>query len=169
VCFVRLFRGGENRVAWESFLSVRSGSGGIPAQALAKGSYLLEDFVTLFFVDSNRWRWRGCRLKRPNWGLETHGTDVQIFLETVQLQEVGEFERTDVSALGAYFLLEISDHALEVSGAEASAQELIPEPLAIEAQSESLAGPLAVKLVEFAHRLGPVLLRGGLCHRGEEF
>ena len=117
------------------FMSIGSGSGGILAQTLAKGSYLLEDSVTLLFVDSNRWRWLGCRLGRPKRGLETHGTDIQIFLETVQLQEVGKLERADVSALGADFLLEISNHALEVSGTEAGAEELIPEPLAIEAQS----------------------------------
>jgi hypothetical protein len=103
-------------------------------QALAKGSYLIEDFVALFFVDGNRWRWLGCRLGRPSRGLEAHGTDIEIFLEAVQLQEIGKLERTDVAALGPYFLLEISDHAPEVGGAEAGLQELIPEPLTIEAQ-----------------------------------
>ena len=132
--FCQVVSWGREQSGVGKFLSVRSGSGGIPAQALAKGSYLLKDFVTLFLVDSNRWRWHGCRLGRPSWGLETHGTDIQIFLETVQLQEVGEFERTDVSALGAYFLLEINNHALEVRSAETGSQELIPEPLAIEAQ-----------------------------------
>ena len=47
------------------------------------------------------------------------------------------FECADVSALCTDFLLEISDHALQVFSAEAGAEELIPEPFAIEAQAES--------------------------------
>jgi len=50
--------------------------------------------------------------------------------------------------------LEIGDHALQVLSAEAGAEELVPEPFAIEAQVESLSSPVAVKLVEFAYRLG---------------
>jgi hypothetical protein len=69
------------------------------------------------------------------------------------LEEVGEFECADISALCTDFLLEIGDHTLQVFSAEASAEELIPEPFAIEAQAESLSSPVAVKLVEFAHRV----------------
>ena len=50
--------------------------------------------------------------------------------------------------------MEIGDHALQVLSAEAGAEELVPEPFAIEAQVESLSSPVAVKLVEFAYRLG---------------
>ena len=39
--------------------------------------------------------------------------------KTVQLQQIGKLEGADVSALGAYFLLEISNHALEFRGAKA--------------------------------------------------
>jgi len=88
-------------------------------------------------------------------GLETDAADVEIFLEAIELEEVGEFQCADISALCSDFLLKISDYALQVFGAEAGAEELVPEPFAIEAQAESLSSPVAVKLVEFAHRLGP--------------
>ena len=119
----------------------------------------------MFFVDGKRGL--GKLAGRPSRRFEAHDTDIEIFLETVHLQEIGKLEGADVSALGAYFLLEISNHALEFRRAKAGSQELIPEPLPIEAQRESLTGPLAVEFVEFAHRLEPVF--AGLAHRGEEF
>ena len=93
---------------------------------------------------------RGC-------GLETDAADVEIFLEAIELQEVGEFECADISALSTDFLLEISDYALQVCSTEAGAEELTPESFAIEAQAQALSGPLAVKLVEFLHGSGPAL------------
>ena len=72
-------------------------------------------------------------------GLETDAADVEIFLEAIELEEVGEFQCADISALRPDFLLEIGDHALQVLSAEASAEELIPEPFAIEVQAESLS------------------------------
>src|SRR6266481_4578821 len=94
----------------------------------------------------------GTRCRR----LEADAADVEIFLEAIELQEVGEFECADISALCPDFLLEIGDHALQVCGTEAGAEELIPEPFAIEAQAQSLSSPVAVKLMEFAYRLRPV-------------
>jgi hypothetical protein len=65
------------------------------------------------------------------------------------------------------FLLQITDHLLEVGRAEAGAQELIPEPFALEAQAERLAGAGAVKGVEVAHRCGPAFeVAGGPAFRG---
>ena len=109
---------------------------------------LIVEFGIRYWLDG-RIGTRGC-------GLETDAADVEIFLEAIELQEVGEFQRADISALGTDFLLEIGQYAFQVFSAEAGAEELIPEPFAIEAQAESLSGPLAVKLVEFLHRLGPV-------------
>ena len=88
--------------------------------------------------------------------------NVKIFLEAIELQEVGEFECADISALCTDLLLEIGEHALQILSAEAGTEELIPEPFAIEAQAESLSGPLTVKLMEFAHRLGAIN-SGDLC------
>jgi len=51
------------------------------------------------------------------------------------LQEIRKLECADVSALGAYFLLEISNYALQVLSVKAGPEELIPKPLTIEAQS----------------------------------
>jgi hypothetical protein len=39
------------------------------------------------------------------------------------------FQSADVAAAGADLLLEISDDALEILGAEACTEELVPEPL----------------------------------------
>src|ERR1700675_1417578 len=89
------------------------------------------------------------------WRLETNATDIEIFLEAIELEEVGEFQSADISALCTDFILEIRDNPLWVSGTEGCAEELIPEPFTIEAQTESLSRPVAVKLVEFAHQWGP--------------
>jgi hypothetical protein len=35
---------------------------------------------------------------------------VEIFFEAVQLQQVGPFQRANVAALGADFLLQVADH-----------------------------------------------------------
>ena len=58
--------------------------------------------------------------------------------------------------------MQIGEHALQVLSVEAGAEELVPESFAIEAQAESLSGPVAVKLVEFAYRLGAVFWCFGL-------
>jgi hypothetical protein len=51
----------------------------------------------------------------------------------------------------------LTERALEVLSVEAGAEELTPESFAIEAQAQGLSGPLAVKLMEFLHGLGPAL------------
>ena len=88
----------------------------------------------MLIVDFRIERWLDGRIGTRGRGLETDAADVEIFLEAIELQEVGEFESTDISALGADFLLEISDYTLQVFSAEAGAEELIPEPFAIEVQ-----------------------------------
>jgi hypothetical protein len=112
--------------------------------------------VTLLIIDLWIRCWLDSRIGTRGWRLETDVANVEIFLEAIELEEVGEFEGADISALCTDFLLEIGDHALQIFSAEAGTEELIPEPFAIEAQAESLSGPVAVKLVEFAHRFGPV-------------
>jgi hypothetical protein len=44
--------------------------------------------------------------------LETNAADIEIFLEAIELEEVGEFQSAGISALCTDFLLEISDDAL---------------------------------------------------------
>jgi hypothetical protein len=104
------------------------------APTLAKGPELVEDPLALLLLDLRFTCWLNSRLMR-GCGLETDAADVEIFLEAVELEEVGEFQCADISALCTDFLLEISDHALQVFSAEAGAEELIPEPFAIEAQA----------------------------------
>jgi len=121
---------------------------------LSKDSEVVEYPVAFLIVDlrlkglDSRIGMRGC-------GLETDAADVEIFLEAVELQEIGKFQSADVSALCTDFLLEISDYAFQVCSTEAGAEKLIPEPFAIETQAESLSSQVAVKLMDFAHRLEP--------------
>ena len=111
---------------------------------LAKDSEFVEYLVALLIVDFFRIKrrlesWVGMRGRR----LETNAADIEIFLETIELEEVGELQSADISALCTDFLLKISDYALQVCGTEAGTEELIPEPFAIEAQAESLSSPVA--------------------------
>ena len=100
---------------------------------------------------------------------ETDATDVEIFLEVVELEKIGEFKCSDIAALMADFLLQIGNDATEVVGSEARAEELVPESLAIEAQAEFLTGVFAVKVVDPGHFLRPVLrFRRALHEAGDD-
>jgi hypothetical protein len=123
---------------------------------VAKVPEFVADPVALLVVDLWIRCWLDSRIGTRGCRLETGAANVKIFLEAIELEEVGEFECADISALCTDLLLEIGDHALQVFSAEAGAKELIPEPFAIEAQAKSLSGPVAVKLMEFAHRFGAV-------------
>ena len=101
---------------------------------LTKDFEFVEYLVALLIVDFRIKQWLDSRIGTRGRGLETDAADVKIFLEAIELQEVGEFESADISALCTDFLLEIGDYALQVWGTEAGTEELIPEPFAIEAQ-----------------------------------
>jgi hypothetical protein len=66
-------------------------------------------------------------------------------------RRLDNFQSADVAAAGADLLLEISDDALEILGAEACTEELVPEPLPVKAQRELLTCELAIKLVSGSH------------------
>jgi hypothetical protein len=102
---------------------------------LAKVPEFVADPVALLVVDLWIRYWLDSRIGTRGWRLETDAADIEIFLEAIELQEVGEFECADISALCTDFLLKISDYALQVCSTEAGAEELIPEPFAIEAQA----------------------------------
>jgi hypothetical protein len=76
---------------------------------LAKDSEFVEDLVALLIVDFRIKRRLESRVGMRGWRLETNTADIEIFLEAIQLQEVGEFQSADISALCTDFLLEISD------------------------------------------------------------
>ena len=94
--------------------------------------------------------------------MQAEATDLEVFLEAVGLEEVGEFEGADVAALSADFTLEVANDGTDVVEGVAGAEGFEPHPLAVEAQAEGLAGELAVELVsleeltcqEIATRLG---------------
>src|SRR5216684_3178947 len=86
--------------------------------------------------------------------VELNAADIQIFLETVELEEVGELESSDISASLADFPLEIADNSLEIGFVEPGVEELIPEPLPIKAQAQALASELAVQRVSLWDPLG---------------
>ena len=79
---------------------------------LAKDSEFVEYFVALLIVDFGIKRRLDSRVGMRGLRLETNAADIEIFLETIQLEEVGEFQRADISALCTDFLLEISDDPL---------------------------------------------------------
>ena len=121
---------------------------------LAEDPELVANPLALLVVDLWLRFWPGNGIGRRGRRLKTNAANVKIFLEAIELEEVGEFECADISALCTDFLLEIGEHALQILSAEAGTEELVPESFAIEAQAESLSGPVTVKLVEFVYRLG---------------
>ena len=78
---------------------------------------------------------------------EADAGDVEVFLEAVGLEEIGEFEGADVAALLPDFPLEVGDHPAQVLEAEAGAQQLEPLALAVVTQTQGLAGETAIELV----------------------
>ena len=114
--------------------------------------------ATLFLLrpaQRRSWRRRGFCW---GWRTQAHPADVEVLFETIQLEEIGEFEGTDVPALGADFPLEIKDDPAQILQREARVQELIPPPLPVKSQAQSLTRQLAVELVG--------LLNGRDAHRG---
>ena len=87
--------------------------------------------------------------------------DLQVFFEAVRGEQIAQFERADVAASGADFLLQIRDDPLQVGESEAGLEELAPKPDAIKAQGELLAGVLAVEGVGGFHGEGKRLIWHG--------
>ena len=62
------------------------------------------------------WRWRrgwrvGCG--GDGWA-QAHLADLKILLEAIRLEKVGEFECSNVAALGADFALEVKDDGAKI-------------------------------------------------------
>jgi hypothetical protein len=84
------------------------------------------------------------------WGrrrFQPHAADVEVFLETIRLQEVGKFEGADIAAALPDFALQISHDPAQVRQREARPQPFVPLPLPVKAQAQTLTGQLAVELV----------------------
>ena len=71
-----------------------------------------------------------------------------VFLEAVELEEIGEFEGADVATGMADFPLKIAHDLGQVSEGKAGAEELEPEPLPVKAQGKVLTGEMAIGLVQ---------------------
>ena len=88
------------------------------------------------------WPWPGSF----GW-VEEHGGNVQIFLEAIGLEEVGEFEGPHIAASVTDFPLQITDDALELLRPVAEPEQFKPHALASKAQAELLSGQLAIELM----------------------
>ena len=58
-------------------------------------------------------------------------TDLEVFLEAVWLEKIGEFESAHVTALGADFALKIGNDSAQVCQGVTGAQEFIPHALTV--------------------------------------
>ena len=79
--------------------------------------------------------WSRDRRSRCWQRFQAHAADVEIFFETIQLEEVGKFERAHIAASFADFALEIADEPAQVLESEACVQVFIPLPFAVKAQA----------------------------------
>jgi len=90
---------------------------GLPEAFLDVADLLQALLTTQFALCFREWRWwrRG---GRRGW-LQADATDVEVFLEAVELEEIGELEGADIAAALADFALEIEDDPAQVLGGEA--------------------------------------------------
>ena len=79
---------------------------------------------------------------------EPDTADMEIFLEAIQLEEIGKLERPHITARLTDFLLQIANDLDQIALCELSAQELIPKPLPVKTQREVLTGETAIGLVQ---------------------
>jgi hypothetical protein len=56
-------------------------------QLVTEISKLIQDPAALLIVDDGKRSWLGAL----SWGPEMQTTDIQVFLEAIQLQKIGEF------------------------------------------------------------------------------
>jgi hypothetical protein len=78
---------------------LRIRSGVLATQLLTEDPELLSDLAALLIVDFRlRWLLEG-RFRGRSWGSETDAADVEIFPESIQLEEIRKFQSADISAL----------------------------------------------------------------------
>ena len=59
--------------------------------------------MALLIIDLRIRCWLDSRIGTRGWRLKTDAADVEIFLEAIELEEVGEFQCADISALSTGF------------------------------------------------------------------
>ena len=67
-------------------------------------------------------------------GTEANAADVEVFLETIQLEEIGQFERTDIATGVTDFFLQVTHDLDQVGESKTGAVELKPEALPVKTQ-----------------------------------
>jgi hypothetical protein len=92
--------------------------------------------TTLLFRRRARWSGDGWRFRAWRLDREKDTADVEVFLEAVRLEEIGEFERADVAAGMTDFLLEIAHDLDQIGQSKAGAMELEPEPFPVKTQGK---------------------------------
>ena len=92
-----------------------------------------------------RWAWKG---------LQTHAPDIEVLLEAIGLEQVGEFERADIAATFADFALQVADNSAQVFRREARPQPFKPLSFPVKSQAQALSGQLAVELMDRGDLLG---------------
>src|SRR6267143_2061254 len=97
---------------------VRRGTGSEQAEFVFEVAQLGQGVLTAALLLGRRATWGegGRRWRARRLGTETKAADVEVFLKAVRLEEIGEFEGSDVAALGADLALKVDDdgaHILE--------------------------------------------------------
>jgi hypothetical protein len=125
------------------------------AELFLEITQLAQSALSAAFLVGRRWGWsrralegRVCRRPEPD------PTDVEILLEAVQLEEIGEFEGSHIPARVADFPLQVANDLNQVVHGEAGVPELIPKPLPVKTQREVLTGEAAIGLVQLCDLRG---------------
>lgn len=106
------------------------------------------------------------RRRWASWRFETDATDVEVFLEAVGLEEVGELEGADIAAAFADFALQIDNDLADLIQSKALAQEFVPLAFTNKVQAQLLAGQMAVELVGLEDSLMIYRDGQGIVHGG---
>src|SRR6267143_3156879 len=131
---------------------VRGGTGSEQAEFVFEVAQLGQGVLpaALLFGRRATWGEGGRRWRARRLGTETKAADVEVFLKAVRLEEIGEFEGSDVAALGADLALKVDDDGAHLLERVDPAQQFIPHPFPVKAQGQALAGQLAIELVGLA-------------------
>jgi len=115
----------------------------------------LQGPLAALFLRTGRQGWGWRRGLERSWP-QAHAADLEVLLEAVELEEVGEFEGADIAAPLADLALEVSDDSAQVLQGKAGPQKFTPHPFAVvgKCQAQGLAGQLAIELMSLADRQG---------------
>jgi hypothetical protein len=152
--------GEEMRGSWEGV--------GSSAEGILEETQTVEGMLAAVFTLSGVGGWRGCWWWRGfRRGTKAEAGDLEIFFEAIGLEEVGEFEGTDIATALADFALEVGDDGGQIVQGMTGTEQFEPESFPVVTQVEGLAGELTVELVGVVD--GGCILGGGWVHERERF